>query len=50
MQGPGALHAGLLTRTLLQNFCLTPESAVPVRWLRKPDSGGSLVLGLASNI
>ena len=46
MHGPGALHAGLLTRTLLQHYC--QQQSVPVRWLRKPEQGGSIVLGLAS--
>ena len=46
MLGPGALHAGLLTRTLVQHYC--QQRAVPIHWLRKPEQGGSLVLGLAS--
>nr|CAH0110481.1 unnamed protein product [Daphnia galeata] len=48
MHGPGALHAGLLTRTLLQHYCL--QQSVPVRWLRKPEQGGSIVLGLATGL
>lgn len=48
MHGPGALHAGLLTRTLLQHYC--QQQPVPVRWLRKPEQGGSIVLGLASKM
>ena len=47
MHGPGALHAGLLIRTLLQHYC--QQQTVPYRWLRKPENGGSIVLGLASN-
>lgn len=46
MHGPGALHAGLLTRTLLQHYC--QQQPVPIRWLKKPEQGGSIVLGLAS--
>lgn len=46
MLGPGALHAGLLTRTLLQHYC--QQQPVPFRWLRKPEQGGSIVVGLAS--
>ncbi|XP_046451728.1 dymeclin-like isoform X1 [Daphnia pulex] len=48
MHGPGALHAGLLTRTLLQHYC--QQQSVPVRWLRKPEQGGSIVLGLATGL
>ncbi|XP_059351282.1 dymeclin-like isoform X2 [Daphnia carinata] len=48
MHGPGALHAGLLTRTLLQHYC--QQQPVPVRWLRKPEQGGSIVLGLATGL
>ena len=48
MQGSGALHAGLLTRTLLQHYCQTVP--VPIRWFRKPEQGGSIVLGLASGL
>ena len=48
MHGPGALHAGLLTRTLLQHYC--QQQPVPVSWLRKPEQGGSIVLGLASKL
>ena len=47
MNGRGALHAGLLTRTLLQHYCL--QQPVPVDWLRKRDTGGSIIIGLASN-
>jgi len=46
MLGPGALHAGLLTRTLLQHYC--QQQKVPVSWLRKPEEAGSVVVGLAS--
>ena len=46
MLGPGALHAGLLTRTLLQHYCQLQK--VPISWLRKPEQGGSVVVGLAS--
>ena len=48
MHGPGALHAGLLIRTLLQHYC--QQQQVPLNWLRKPEQSGSLVLGLASKI
>jgi len=48
MSGRGALHAGLLTRTLLQHYC--QNQPVPHHWLRKPESGGSIVLGLASGL
>lgn len=48
MHGPGALHAGLLIRTLLQHYC--QQQPVPLNWLRKPEQSGSLVLGLASKI
>lgn len=48
MHGPGALHAGLLTRTLLQHYC--QHQPVPVWWLRKPEQGGSIVLGLATGL
>ena len=48
MNGRGALHGGLLTRTLLQHYCqLNP---IPVHWLRKPETGGSIVVGLASGL
>lgn len=46
MTGRGALHAGLLTRTLLQHYC--QQNPVPVSWLRKPEQSGSIVVGLAS--
>jgi len=48
MNGRGALHAGLLTRTLLQHYCL--QQPVPVDWLRKRDTGGSIIIGLASGL
>ena len=48
MHGPGALHAGLLIRTLLQHYC--QQQPVSLIWLRKPEQSGSLVLGLASII
>merc|ERR1712071_619890 len=48
MLGPGALHAGLLTRTLLQHYC--QQQKVPVTWLRKPEQSGSVVVGLATGL